>query len=271
MSAAGPKLSATPTTTAWHPDSPATFPPEKRCYWLSTAMTYSDWSILYHSSYGHIRRLKPSPCGSNVSPLTFGSSTDWVMRLMPLPKRPSPIRRTDRSSRPLGSCSKQGRLTGPSSRASTQPTSYSSWVVYGAPRILPPGVRRSGGYSTSSQMAFSPERPKHVLIGSRIGAVMIGSCHRVEDLRTGIAHFIHDSNERCHPFTCTKTAGQILEHGQLPRISFTVHSPRGKNSASSVWMLTRFVVCVCNLGSDVPRNRLAPVSLPSGGVTSTGP
>jgi hypothetical protein len=50
----------------------------------------------------------------------------------------------------------------------------------------------------------------------------------VSRLRTAAANFIDGWNERCHPFTWMKTADQILEHGQLPRTSFTVRSPKRK-------------------------------------------
>src|ERR1700677_3368550 len=133
----------------------------------------SDWSTLHQSSCGDIRRLKPSHCGSNVSRRTFGSSADWVMHSIPLPKRPSPMRRTDRSWRPLDSCSKQGRLLELSSWASTQLMSYSSWVACGAPQIRPPAVLRSGAYSTSLPMASSLDRPRSLVTGMLMGEVLI--------------------------------------------------------------------------------------------------
>jgi hypothetical protein len=61
-------------------------------------------------------------------------------------------------------------------------------------------------------MAFSPECPTHVMTATHTGAVLIGSCRTLQR------------------FSRTKTADQILQYGQHPKVSFTVHSPRGKNS-----------------------------------------
>ena len=52
-------------------------------------------------------------------------------------------------------------------------------------------------------MAFSPDRPTHLVTATRTGAVLIGICRGVNDLRTAIANFIHDWSECCHPFSWT--------------------------------------------------------------------
>jgi transposase len=55
-------------------------------------------------------------------------------------------------------------------------------------------------------------------------AIRRGTFTSVKDLIAAIERFIDGWNDRCHPFTWTKTADQLLEHCQPgPRTSFTRH------------------------------------------------
>jgi hypothetical protein len=51
-----------------------------------------------------------------------------------------------------------------------------------------------------------------------------GTFTSVKDLITAIENFIDGWNERCHPFTWTKNADQLLDHCRpSKRTSFTQH------------------------------------------------
>jgi hypothetical protein len=55
-------------------------------------------------------------------------------------------------------------------------------------------------------------------------AIRRGSFTSARDLSTAISTFIDGWNDRCHPFTWTKTAGQLLPHCTPgKRTSFTRH------------------------------------------------
>ncbi len=56
-------------------------------------------------------------------------------------------------------------------------------------------------------------------------AIRRGSFTSVKDLIAAIGQFIDGWNDRCHPFTWTKTADQLLDHCRRPgkTTSFTRH------------------------------------------------
>jgi transposase len=55
-------------------------------------------------------------------------------------------------------------------------------------------------------------------------AIRRGTFTSVKDLIAAIERFIDGWNDRCHPFTLTKTADQLLDHCKPgPRTSFTRH------------------------------------------------
>jgi hypothetical protein len=55
-------------------------------------------------------------------------------------------------------------------------------------------------------------------------AIRRGSFTSVKDLITAIENFIDGWNDRCHPFTWTKPAGELLPHCRPgKRTSFTRH------------------------------------------------
>lgn len=56
-------------------------------------------------------------------------------------------------------------------------------------------------------------------------AIRRGTFTSVTDLIDAIRRFIDAYNQRCEPFTWTKTADEILEHARphRPRTSFTRH------------------------------------------------
>jgi hypothetical protein len=54
-------------------------------------------------------------------------------------------------------------------------------------------------------------------------AIRRGSFCNVKELITAIGRFIDSWNERCRPFTWTKTADEILPHAQRQRTSDARH------------------------------------------------
>ena len=54
-------------------------------------------------------------------------------------------------------------------------------------------------------------------------AIRRGSFNNVKELITAISAFIDGWNDRCHPFTWTKTADEILPHATRKRTSDARH------------------------------------------------
>jgi hypothetical protein len=85
------------------------------------------------------------------------------------------------------------------------------------------GVRKGGGAPTSGSWLNLVEVFFGIITRQ---AIRRGTFPSVKDLITAIENFIDGWNERCHPFTWTKTADQILTHAkpkQRKQTSFTRH------------------------------------------------
>ncbi len=96
--------------------------------------------------------------------------------------------------------------------------------------LNPPDLAADASRSPSSTRPPRSARPQtaklKIIFFSIITrqAIRRGSFTSVQDLITAIENFIDGWNDRCHPFTWTKTADEILPHCRPgKRTSFTRH------------------------------------------------